>query len=312
MRSLIIGGSGFVGTCLATHLIDSGHQVCGTYRNTDRQVKQQIPMYKLDVTNKKDVFDLLQKIRPDVIYHLAAQSSVARSWENSGETMDVNVKGSLHVLDAVKDLQLKSKILLTGSGEEYGETFSRHIPVTEEDRVAPANIYAVTKACQNMIGSIYAQAFQMDVRMVRAFNQIGPGQSAVFVVSDFCRQAAQIEAGKKDAVIHTGNLCARRDFTDVRDVVRAYVLLIEKGQAGETYNVGTGRCVSIGDILQIIRNQTDREIRVEPDPLKMRPSDIPVMAADIRKLQQTTGWEPQIGLEQTIREMLDYWRGVIK
>lgn len=238
MRSLIIGGSGFVGTCLATHLIDSGHQVCGTYRNTDRQVKQQIPMYKLDVTNKKDVFDLLQKIRPDVIYHLAAQSSVARSWENSGETMDV--------------------------------------------------------------------------RMVRAFNQIGPGQSTVFVVSDFCRQAAQIEAGNKDAVIHTGNLCARRDFTDVRDVVWAYVMLIEKGQAGETYNVGTGRCVSIGDILQIIRNQTDCEIRGEPDPLKMRPSDIPVMAADIRKLQQTTGWEPQIGLEQTIREMLDYWRGVIK
>ena len=159
-----------------------------------------------------------------------------------------------------------------------------------------------------MFGRIYAEAYGLSVTMVRAFNHIGPNQAPMFVVADFCRQTAEIEAGKRDAVLKVGNLAAERDFTDVRDVVRAYALLVEKGTAGETYNVGSGHAVAIDTILKMILSMSDKEIRIEKDPSKFRPVDVPTIEADTKKLYEATGWTPQISLEQTIRETLDYWR----
>jgi GDP-D-mannose dehydratase len=314
MKSLIIGGSGFVGGYLAEHLRSLGHRVIitqmsgaetGICKDSDTARSD---IYNLDILEKDAVWHLLNETEPDAVFHLAAQSSVAVSWENPQLTMDVNIKGSTNVLEALRRLEKKPVILLVGSGEEYGKVSQEEVPVKETKATLPGNIYAATKACQNRIGSIYAQAYGLKVIMVRAFNQIGPKQHPIYVAADFCRQAAQIEAGIREAVIKTGNLEVKRDFTDVRDTVRAYALLAEKGQAGETYNVGSGNAVSIREILQLVLDHTHVDIQTEIDKKKLRPSDTPVMQADISKLQTLTGWKPQITLEQTIQDMLAEWR----
>lgn len=239
---------------------------------------------------------------------MAAQSSVGIAWKNPALTIDINIKGSVNVLDAVRELYYKPRVLLIGSGEEYGHIREAEIPIGEENRLRPGNIYAATKACQNMIGNIYAQAYDMEIMMVRAFNHIGPGQSSIFVVSDFCRQVAEIEKGQREPVMYVGNLNARRDFTDVRDVVEAYGLLAEYGRPGETYNVGRGEAVSIEEILEMIIGLSDEKIKVEIDRNKLRPVDVPVIEADISKINKLTGWKPKISLIQTVKETLDYWR----
>lgn len=319
MKSLIIGGSGFVGGYLAEHLRSIGHEVMltqmprnpeGIKENAGRaDVKEgAAAVYDLDILEKDAVWHLLDITEPDYVFHLAAQSSVAVSWENPQLTIDVNIKGSTNVLEGVRRLKKKPNIVMIGSGEEYGKVLPEEVPVKETRAASPGNIYAATKACQNMIGNIYAQAYGLNVIMVRAFNQIGPKQNPIYVAADFCKQAAEIEAGLREAVIRTGNLEARRDFTDVRDTVRAYALLAEKGHAGETYNVGSGRAASIRDVLQAVLDKARVEIRAEVDKRKLRPTDTPVMVADIGRLQKLTGWKPQIRLEQTIQEMLDAWR----
>lgn len=194
------------------------------------------------------------------------------AWKNPGLTIDINVKGSVNLMDAVRELFYKPRVLLIGSGEEYGHIREGETPIKEDNYLRPGNIYAATKVCQNMIASIYTQAYDMQLMMVRAFNHIGPCQSPIFVISDFCKQVAEIEAGKKEPVMYVGNLAAKRDFTDVRDVVRAYALLVQSGTAGETYNVGSGHAHEIREILDLIISLSPKEIRVEIDPNKIRPS----------------------------------------
>lgn len=269
-------------------------------------------MYDLDIMDKDAVATLLFEVRPDYIFHLAAQSSVGLAWKKPGLTVDVNIKGSLNVMDAIRELFYKPRVLLIGSGEEYGHIRPEETPIRETNLLRPGNIYAATKACQNMIGSIYSDAYDMELMLVRAFNHIGPGQAPMFVVSDFCKQVAEIEKGLREPVMKVGNLAAKRDFTDVRDVVKAYVKLIVAGKAGETYNVGCGKAVAIQDILELIISKSEAEIKVEIDPNKLRPVDVPIIEADITKINQLTGWQPQISLEQTIQETLDYWRAQIQ
>ena len=214
-------------------------------------------------------------------------------------------------MDAIRELFYKPRVLLIGSGEEYGHIQPGETPITETNLLRPGNIYAATKACQNMIGNIYSKAYDMELMMVRAFNHIGPGQAPMFVVSDFCKQVAEIEKGLREPVMKVGNLAAKRDFTDVRDVVKAYVGLIQKGKSGETYNVGSGNAQEIREILDLIISKSNTAITVEIDPNKLRPVDVPIIEADITKLNQLIGWAPQIPLEQTIQETLDYWRAHI-
>lgn len=313
MKALIIGGAGFVGGYLIDHLSRGlGWSVAVTKLKNEKLTGSKAEVFDLDILQRGEIEDLLNKIRPDLIFHLAAQSSVAVSWKNPGLTVDVNVKGAVNLLDAVRALDYRPRVLLIGSGEEYGRVREVEIPVGEDNRLRPGNVYAVTKAAQNMLGTLYAQAYGMDLVMVRAFNHIGPNQSPNFVVADFCRQVAQIEAGMREPVIRVGNLSAKRDFTDVRDVVRAYALLVQKGKPGETYNVGRGKAVSVRKILDMILAESGAAISVEVDPDRLRPVDVPVIEADISKLRGCTGWQPEISLEDTVRETLDYWRSITK
>lgn len=314
MKSLIIGGAGFVGAYLVRHLKnDLGQDVVVT-KMPQEQVHvsgvnmDDIQVLDLNILEKDLVLDLLREVHPDCIYHLAAQSSVSVSWKNPALTIDVNVKGGVNILEALRELDYKPRVLFIGSGEEYGHILPNETPIKEANVSRPGNIYAATKACQNMLAKIYADAYGLDVMMVRAFNHIGPNQLPLFVVADFCKQVAEIEAGSGEPVMKVGNLSAKRDFTDVRDVVRAYVLLMEAGCAGETYNIGSGHAIAIEDILGIILRNSSVDIKVEVDPTKLRPVDVPIIEADITKVHEATGWQPKISLEQTIQETLNFWR----
>lgn len=298
-----------MGGYLAEHLFCKwGMEVHVTKLPDEKSTIENANYYDLDILDQNAVTGLLFRIRPDYIFHLAAQSSVGVAWKNPGLTVDVNIKGSICVMDAVRELYYKPRLLLIGSGEEYGHIGPDEVPIREENHIRPGNIYAATKACQNMIGTIYARAYDMDVMMVRAFNHIGPGQLPIFVVADFCKQVSEIEKGIREPVMYVGNLAARRDFTDVRDVVEAYARLMDQGKLGETYNVGSGHAVSIDEILQLILSMSKKDIRLEVDPNKIRPVDVPLIEADIQKIYKETGWKPRITLEQTIRDTLEYWR----
>ncbi len=307
-KALVIGAAGFVGKYLIRHLTELGYEVSATKLPHERIDGVSAKIHDLDILSKENITELLFMLRPDEIYHLAAQSSVSVAWGNPQMTIDVNIKGAVNLMDALRELFYKPRVLVVGSGEEYGHIRPGCTPIGEDTILRPGNIYAATKACQNMFGKIYADAYDLELVMVRAFNHIGPGQSPIFVVSDFCRQVAEIEAGKKDPVMYVGNLSARRDFTDVRDVVKAYALIAQHGIKGETYNVGSGHAYAIREILDLIISKSSKEIRVETDPAKIRPVDVPVIEADITKLQESTGWKPEISLEQTIEEVLTEWR----
>lgn len=307
-KGLVIGAAGFVGNYLVNEMSANAIEAYATKLTYEKFENVNAKVYDLDIMDKDAIIGLLFEIRPDYIFHLAAQSSVGLSWKNPGLTVDVNIKGSINVMDAIRELFYKPRVLLIGSGEEYGHIRPGETPITEENLLRPGNIYAATKACQNMIGNIYSKAYDMELMMVRAFNHIGPEQAPMFVVSDFCKQVAEIEKGVREPIMMVGNLDAKRDFTDVRDVVKAYVKLIATGKAGETYNVGSGNAKAIREILDLIVSMSEEEIKVEIDPNKIRPVDVPIIEADITKLNELTGWKPQIPLEQTIQETLDYWR----
>lgn len=312
MKALIIGGGGFVGPYLVRHLVnDLGFEV--TVTKTEKEVLSlsDVAIENLDILDMEQIVSLLERIRPDYIFHLAAQSSVSVSWKNPGLTIDVNIKGSVNVLDAIRQLDYKPRVLLIGSGEEYGHIKEGECPIVEDNTLRPGNIYAATKSCQNMIGKIYSDAYDMDVMMVRAFNHIGPNQIPLFVVADFCKQVAEIEKGLREPVMYVGNLSAKRDFTDVRDVVRAYGLLVQKGQKGETYNVGRGKALSIREILDKILALSTKSIEVKVDPDKLRPVDVPIIEPDVAKINKATGWVPEISLDTTLKETLDYWRSQV-
>ena len=307
MNALVIGAGGFVGTYLLRQLLEEGYAPAATKLPHETLRLDGAEVFDLDLGDQDAVHDLLAQHRPAYIYHLAAQSSVAASWKHPELTVDVNIKGTLHLLEAVRCIpDYHPRILLVGSGEEYG--WKGADAVTETQALRPMNIYAVTKACQNMLGSVYAQGYGMDIVMVRAFNHFGVGQSPAFVAADFALQIAEIEAKRREPVMRVGNLTAKRDFSDVRDVVRAYTMLMQKGIAGETYNVGSGKAVSIQTLLDILLHLSTASVTVEQDAAKMRPADVPCIEADITKLRRDTGWNPIYPPEETLRTMLDYNR----
>ena len=309
MKALVVGRGGIVGPYLVRHLKDElGYEVTVTKTEKETLAMDGAVVKNLDILDKNQISELLNEEKPDYLFHLAAQSSVAYSWKNPTLTVDVNIKGCVNLLEAVKDADEKPRVLLIGSGEEYGHIKKDECPIIEDNVLRPGNIYAATKSCQNMLGKIYSDAYGLDIMMVRAFNHIGPNQTPVFVVADFCKQVADIEKGKQEPVIYVGNLSAKRDFTDVRDVVKAYALLVKGGKRGETYNVGRGHAVAIEDILKEIVSMSDKDIEVKVDEKKLRPVDVPIIEPDIEKIKKEVGWEPVIELRQTLEETLEYWR----
>lgn len=308
MKALIIGGAGFVGGYLIKELAASGYEVHATCLENEK-ITEKCSVHNLNILERDSVKTLLDEVMPDVVYHLAAQSSVSVSWKKPQLTAEINVVGTLNVLEAVRDSQKKDiRLILIGSGEEYGFIRNGACPLSEEEKLDPGNIYAATKACQGMLGKIYARAYKMDIIMVRAFNHSGPRQASMFVISDFCRQIAVIEKGDAPPEIMVGNLSAKRDFTDVRDVVRAYRLLAEKGISGRVYNVGRGKAVEIQFILDTALGFSKLPIEVRKDPSKMRASDIPLIEPDVSGIAGDTGWKAEISMEQTIEDTLNYWR----
>jgi len=299
-KVLVIGAGGFVGHYLTKQLTSDGCEVHGTYIKGGPYPDQDIVSHELDILDQTAIEKLLIEIEPDWIIHLAAQSSVALSWKNPGLTIDINIKGTSNLLEAIKTKSPHVRLLLIGSAEEYGKT--SHELIKETESLQPQNIYAITKVTQEMLGKLYVQAYGLDIVMARPFNHIGPGQSTQFVVPDFCEQVARIDKGLSEPVIKVGNLKAKRDFTDVRDVVRAYSLLLQKGEKGEVYNIGSSKPVTIQWILDTILSLSKKQISVEIDPQKYREIDIPVVSADITKIITRTGWKPQREILTTIEE----------
>lgn len=312
MKALIIGAGGFVGGYLIRELSSAGWDVHASCLPAET-IRENCTVHHLDIMEKDSITALLNNVMPDIIYHLAAQSSVSVSWKKPQLTAEINVIGTINVLEALREAEKKDiRTILIGSGEEYGFIRQGACPLSETESLNPGNIYAATKACQGMLGEIYARAYKMDIVMVRAFNHSGPEQSEIFVISDFCKQVAEIEKGMREPVICVGNLEAMRDFTDVRDVVKAYRLLGEKGKSGQAYNVGRGRAVKIQYILDTVLSFAEKPIEVKQDPKRMRASDIPLIEPDVAKIYADTGWKAEISMEQTIRDTLDNWRTKLK
>jgi GDP-4-dehydro-6-deoxy-D-mannose reductase len=312
MKVLVIGAAGFVGNHLIRHIDQDYHwQVIATKLPFESiSNSSSVKIVDLDILDIEAITTLIRSENPDYIIHLAAQSSVALSWDNPQLTIDINIKGTMNLLTSIKTLKYPGRLLLIGSGEEYGRVQPNQLPITETTPVQPGNIYAITKITQNHFGKLYADAFGLRIMMVRAFNHIGPGQSPIFVLADFCRQVAQIEKGLQTPEIRVGNLSAKRDFTDVRDVVKAYTSLLLHGKDGELYNVGSGNSYLISDLLQMVLNESLCEIRVTVDPSKFRPIDVPNITASIQKIMIATSWSPSIPMELSIRDTLNYWRNV--
>lgn len=313
-KILITGASGFVGRYFIDYLDNLGeYEIYGTTQSNDTiNTHNNVNYLKLDLTNQMAVHQTIKDIKPDYIVNLAALSSVKESWNKPAETMLVNVIGTIYLLDAIKEYVPESKVLLIGSSEEYGSIVKENPVVKENIKCIPENIYAISKYTQGEIGRLYSKYYNMNIVTTRSFNHTGPSQSANFVVSDFCKQVAKIEAGLVENVIKVGNLSAARSFTDVRDIVNAYHLLLLKGKNGETYNVGSSEVLKIEDILNRILGMSKTGIKVEIDKNKFRPNDIPIVIPNVDKLREDTGWNPKYNINDTISDVLDYWRNIYK
>jgi GDP-4-dehydro-6-deoxy-D-mannose reductase len=311
VKALVTGAAGFVGGHLIARLRSLRWDVSAT-RLAREHINAPGSVYELDILDQAATAGLLEQLRPDYVFHLAAQSSVALSWEQPALTVDVNVKGTVHLLEALRHITPPPRVLLIGSGEEYGYVLPEELPVREDTPLRPGSIYAGTKAAQSLLGQIYARAYGLEIITARAFNHIGPGQLDTFAVANFCRQVAEIEAGLHPPVIQAGNLSARRDFTDVRDIVKAYSLLIQKGRPGEVYNVGSGRAVPLREVLDLILSLSPVKISVAQDAARLRPADTPVIEADTARLASLTGWAPEISLRDSLADSLEYWRKRIR
>jgi GDP-4-dehydro-6-deoxy-D-mannose reductase len=311
---LITGITGFAGSHLAEFCLGRGDiEVFGTARWRSRMdnvnhIVDDITLLDCDLKDSVAVRHCLSEVRPDYIFHLAAQSFVPTSWKAPVETMVTNVVGEINLFEAMRELKLDSRIQLACSSEEYGMVYEDEVPIKETNPLRPLSPYGVSKVAQDLLGYQYHESYGLFVVRTRGFNHTGPRRGDVFVSSNFSRQIAMIEKGKQQPVLSVGNLQARRDFTDVRDMVKGYWLALEKGEPGEVYNIGSGRDVTIRSMLDILLGYSSVEIEVRQDPSRMRPSDVEVLLADNTKFRTLTGWEPEIPLEKTLEDLLNYWR----
>ena len=303
-RVLITGGSGFVAGHLAPLCAAGGAEVTLVSRGGG-----EAPGHRaLDLLDEAATAELVREIVPDRVFHLAAQSSVARSWEDPRTTIVTNVLGTESLLGALTAQAPEARVLLAGSGDEYGQVDESGLPITEDHRLSPRSPYAYSKVAADVLGGFYAEARGMHVVRCRAFNHMGPGQSADFAISAFAQQIAAGEAGRGEVVpLRTGDLSVRRDFTDVRDVCRAYRALLESAPPG-AYNVCSGRSVLLSDIVESLASLAEVEVDVQTDPGRLRPSEIRDAYGSNARLVEATGWSPEIPLGDTLKDMLDWWR----
>ena len=311
MHILITGATGFVGTYTRHYLLaETDWQITGT-AFPDHPPESCDPRERcvwLDARDGERVCALLAEIRPDAILHLAAQSHVPTAYKAPWDTLENNIKGQLNLLEACVTLDLKPRFIVVGSGEEYGRATEAELPLHESHPLRPENPYSVSKVAQDVLGYQYFRSYGIPVMRVRPFNHVGPGQSERFVLPAFASQVARIEAGLQEPVLRVGNLSPARDFTDVRDVVRAYHLLLLRGKPGEVYNISSGRAHTIQSLVDQLLALAEVEIKVEVDPERYRPADVPIIYGSAEALRQVTGWEPEIPFQKTVADVLDEWR----
>lgn len=315
MNVLITGVTGFVGSYLAEYLLDESSDITvfGTIRWRSRTENLEylggrIKLIECDLKDYSSVKSALEQSWPDYIFHLAAQSFVVTSFHAPGDTLQTNIMSQLNIFEAVRALGLNSVIQIAGSSEEYGLVYENELPITEDNPLRPLSPYAVSKVAQDFLGFQYFQSYKLPIVRTRAFNHSGPRRGHVFVESNFSKQIVEMENGLRAPVLKVGNLTAIRDYTDVRDVVRGYWLSVTQGESGEVYNISTGKGYAIHQIVEMLKKMTKLKIRVEEDPARMRPSDVPVLIGDCTKFRKKTGWKPEIAFEQTLKDILDYWR----
>ena len=267
-----------------------------------------IQLVDCDLKDGAAVLTALDEVKPDVIFHLAAQSFVPTSWRAPAETLDTNIASQTNLFEAVRRLGLDPTIQIAGSSEEYGLVHADEVPIKESNPLRPLSPYAVSKVAQDLLAYQYFRSYGLKTVRTRGFNHTGPRRGEVFVTSNFAKQIASIEAGLQEPVIRVGNLNAERDFTDVRDTVRAYWLAVDKGIPGEVYNIASGSTVKIGELLDRLLALSETRVEIEVDPDRLRPSDVEILLGDYSKFKADTGWEPSIPLEKTLKDLLDYWR----
>ena len=313
-KVFITGATGFVGSYLSQELKSSANIIYGTCyperpEDCDRTVADKI--YYQDIRDAKGMAALIEEIRPDRIFHLAAVSSVKRSWDKREETFETNLAGTYHLFEAIRRFSPQARILYVSSSDVYGVLAPVKRALSEDDAIEPVNPYAFTKISGELLARFYSRIEGLDIVLARPFPHTGPGQSADFVCPDWALQIAQIEKGDREPVMRVGNTQVQRDFLDVRDVVRAYDLLMEKGQKGEVYNICSGLAIALKDVLDMLLSFTSGAIDVQVDPHKLRKTDIPLLVGNNQKIQRTTSWEPKIPMKQTLGDLLEYCRSTL-
>jgi GDP-4-dehydro-6-deoxy-D-mannose reductase len=312
MKVIVTGSNGFVGGYLASELVRGGHEVVevdlAAKLRPDRIGSVQGCPYRLcDLTDEKAVLSLIQEESPEGIIHLAAQSSAARSFDDPVGTYHANLMGTINLLEADRKAGTRARIVVTGSCDEYGVRSPEENPLVEDSPIEPVSPYASSKAAQNLLAMQYFRAFGTRVVLTRSFSHTGAGQADRFVLPAFARQCAAIAAGNAEPVVRTGNTGIVRDFLDVRDVVSAYRLLLEKGIEGRVYNVCSGEGLPLDMALDSLIEMTGMDVRKEVDPALARPVDVPVLTGDNNRLVVDTGWEAQIGRERMLGDLFDWW-----
>jgi len=308
---LVTGGAGFAGSHLLDLLTRDGRHVVAWQRAANSQrfpsVSESSPgvtWQSVDVLDRDLVYRALADLRPSAVYHCAGASHVGRSWESATNTFAVNIRGTHHLFEGLRRAGVAAHVVLPSSALVYANSDQA---LTEEDRLQPRSPYALSKLAQEMVGT-RSIADGIHVTIARAFNHVGPRQDPYFAASGFARRIADIEAGRWEPEIAVGNLNARRDLTDVRDTIRAYQLILERGTSGRAYNVCSGRAIAIGDVLEMLLSRARVAIRVRVDAVRYRPNDVPVLVGSPDRLTSELGWKPEIPLDRTLDDLLDFWR----
>lgn len=304
-KVLIFGASGFVGSYLSQEFIDNGYKVVGTDKVNGPMLPTEVEFYETDLMKNSDVENLINNVAPDIIVNLAAISSVGASWNIPQTTVQINVVGALNIMEAARKSEKKPKILFVGSSEEY--VISNTL-IDERTELNASNPYGISKVTQEQFAKLYRDQYGLKVYCVRPFNHTGVGQRESFVLPNFCKQVAEIEKSGKSGVIKVGNLQVKRDFSHVKDIVRAYRMIVESDNCKQIYNVGSGEAHSLEDMLTYIIGLSNQNIEIEVDQSRIRPTDQPVICCDYSLIQKELGWEPKYNIFDALREMFDYFK----
>jgi len=318
MKVLITGITGFTGVHLTEYLSSQdrgkdsinlyGIDIVGDASGNAKATLEKAKVLTCDILDEEETEKRIKEIRPDRIFHLAGLTFDPDSDDSPKKFYITNVLGTINLLEAVRQLGVDSMIHIACSSAEYGVILENEVPITENNPFRPITPYGISKLAQDLIGYQYFKNYGLRIIRTRAFNITGLGEKKHFVCSDFAHQMALIEKGKQEPTIYVGNLEAKRDFVDIRDVVKGYWLALDRGIPGEVYNICSGKAYSISEILNRLLKMTKKNIAIRNDPKRMRPSDIPFQVGSFAKLHRQTGWKPIIPIEETLRDLLNYWR----